>query len=143
MLRKQLHERWKSQICLRRWSYGVKYGKKDTANYNPFEKINLIKGLWSPCQKCMDKFFDPYFKILRNWANHFEKPQKNSPKILSLILEIFRKENLYCTLLKHFLRQWKTCFIPSVGIVETSYSDGFYPIYVPNFINSWVIVLTG
>ena len=37
-----------------------------TANYNSVEKMNPIKGLQSPCQKCMDEFFDPYFDILMN-----------------------------------------------------------------------------
>ena len=36
--------------------------KKITADYNSFEKVNPIKGLlYSPCQKCMDKFSCPYF----------------------------------------------------------------------------------
>ena len=37
-----------------------------TADYNSFEKMNLVKGLQSHCQKCMDKFFDTYFDILMN-----------------------------------------------------------------------------
>ena len=37
-----------------------------TANYNSVEKMNPIKGLQSPCQKCMDEFLDPYFDILMN-----------------------------------------------------------------------------
>ena len=76
----QSHERWKQQICSRCWSYGVKYRKHFSADYNSFEKMNPIKGLLSSCQKCMDKFFDPYFDILMNWASHFEKPQKSLPK---------------------------------------------------------------
>ena len=47
----------------------VKYKKNITANYNSFEKMNPIKGLQSPCQKCMDQFFDPYFDILMNSAS--------------------------------------------------------------------------
>ena len=35
-------------------------------NYNSFEKMNPIKDIWSPCQKCMNKFFDPYFDVLMN-----------------------------------------------------------------------------
>ena len=38
--------------------------KKITANYNSFEKMNPIKGLQSFCQKCMDKFLDPYFDFV-------------------------------------------------------------------------------
>ena len=45
--------------------------------------------------------------------------------------------------LKLFLPHWKTCFIPSIGMVETSYCDGFYMLYVPCFVRSWVIVQTG
>ena len=57
-----------------------KIQKKITSNYNSFEKMNPIKGLQSPCQKCMGKFFDRYFNILMNWASHFEKQQKTLPK---------------------------------------------------------------
>ena len=39
----------------------------------------------------MDKFFDPNFDILLNRAT------ENFTKILSLILKIFGKENLYFT----------------------------------------------
>ena len=41
-----------------------KIEKKTTANYHSFE--NRIKGLYPPCQKCMDKPFDLYFDILMN-----------------------------------------------------------------------------
>ena len=54
--------------------------KKISSNYISFEKMNPIKGLQSPCQTCMGKFFDPYFDILMNGASHFEKPQKSLPK---------------------------------------------------------------
>ena len=43
-----------------------KIQKKITANYKLFVKMNLVKGLESSYQKCMDKFFDPYFDILMN-----------------------------------------------------------------------------
>ena len=49
-----------------------KIQEKITANYNSFGKmmypIYPIKGhrLLSPCQKCMDKFFDPFSDILVN-----------------------------------------------------------------------------
>ena len=46
--------------------WGEMQKKKTTANYNSFEKINPIKGLYSPCAKFMDMFFDPYFDILMN-----------------------------------------------------------------------------
>ena len=72
-----------------------KIQKKITANYNSFDKMNPIKGLQLPCQKCMDKFFDPYFDILMNCAAYFEKPQKGLPKFY--LLNIFGKENLYFT----------------------------------------------
>ena len=58
--------------------------------------MNPVKDLKPPCQKCMDKSFDPYFDILMNWASHFGKPQKFT-RILSLILVIFGKDNLYFT----------------------------------------------
>ena len=40
------------------------YRKKITATYNSFEKMYPIKGLQSPCQKCMDKFSDPYYILM-------------------------------------------------------------------------------
>ena len=40
-----------------------KIQEKITANNNSFEKMNPIKGLQSPYQKCMDNFFVPYFDI--------------------------------------------------------------------------------
>ena len=43
-----------------------KIEKKTTANYHSVEKMNRIKGLYPPCQKCMDKPFDLYFDILMN-----------------------------------------------------------------------------
>ena len=57
-----------------------KIQKKTSANYNFFEKINPIKGLYSPSAKCMDKFFDPCFDISMNSASHFENLQKRLPK---------------------------------------------------------------
>ena len=59
-------------------SIWCKIPKKVTVNYNFFEKMNSIKGLQSPCQKCMDKLFDPYFDILMNGASHFQMKQKLS-----------------------------------------------------------------
>ena len=47
-------------------SYGLKYRKKVTGNHNSFGKMYPIKGLYSLCQKCMDKFFDLFFHILMN-----------------------------------------------------------------------------
>ena len=47
-------------------SHGVKYREKITANYNSLDKIYPIKGLYSTCQKGMDKFLDPCFDILIN-----------------------------------------------------------------------------
>ena len=58
----------------------VQNTEKITGNYNSFEKMNPIKSLQSPCQNCIDKFFDSYFDILMNSASHFEKPQKSLPK---------------------------------------------------------------
>ena len=43
----------------------------------------------------MYKFFDPYFDILMNWANRFEKPQKSLSKFyLSEDSEDFWKAKL-------------------------------------------------
>ena len=44
----------------------VKKTKKITVNYHFSKKMNSIKGIQSPCQKCMDKLFDPYFYTLMN-----------------------------------------------------------------------------
>ena len=56
-----------SRIYVRDVNQMVQYTeKKITANYDSFEKMNPIKGLQSFCQKCMDKFLDPYFDILLN-----------------------------------------------------------------------------
>ena len=42
--------------------------------------MNPIRGLESPCQKYMDKFFGTYFDIFMNWTSHSEKSQKSLPK---------------------------------------------------------------
>ena len=89
-------------------SQDVKYRKKITGNYNSFEKMNPIKGLQSiPCQK-LDQFFYPYFDILMTSASRMRSHRKVYLYFiiiyqnlvyqnLSLILKIFRKENLYFT----------------------------------------------
>ena len=48
------------------FSCGGKDRKKITANYYSFGKMYPIKGLYSPCQKCIDKFFDPISDISMN-----------------------------------------------------------------------------
>ena len=56
--------------------------------------------------------------------------------------KIFGKKICIVPYLRRFIPHWKTCFILSVGIIQTSYSDGFYMLYVPKLIRSWVIVQT-
>ena len=78
----------------------------------------------------MDKFFDPCFDIVMNWASHFGKPRFN--KILSLILKILGKEHLYCSR-PETLSSTPENLLHLKCMVQTSYSDGFYMLYFPNF----------
>ena len=107
----ELHEKWKSQIL-----FVIFYCfTKITGNYNSFEKMYPIKGLQSLCQKCMDKFFDPFFDVLMNWASHFENPQKRLSKFYLKFWRYLEKKNCTLTDLNCFLRYQQTCFVPSVG----------------------------
>ena len=81
----------------------------------------------------MDKFFDSYFDILMNRAGHFEKRRKSLPKFYLQFWRYLEKKIGIVQDLKRFFPHWKTCFISSVGMVETSCSYGFYILYVPNF----------
>ena len=63
-------------VMLTMW---CKIQEKNYCKLNFFEKMNPIKGPESPCKKCMDRFFDPYYDILMTWASHFEKAQKSLP----------------------------------------------------------------
>ena len=96
VLWKQLHEKWKLQICSQCLSKGVKYRKKLLQVTIPLIKwIRLrayshsVKNLWisSLTLTLTFRWIEPV--ILRS----HRKIHQN----LSLILEIFGKENLYCT----------------------------------------------
>ena len=115
-----------------------KIPKKITVNYNFLKKINLSKGLYLPCPKCMDKFLEPCFDILMNWASYFENPHEKFTKLLSLICKISRKKSVTYLTLITFFHTGK--LVSSRVFVETWYSEGFYMLYIPNFMKSWVTV---
>ena len=51
-------------------------------------------------------------------------------------------EKIICILpdLKTLSSTLENYFVQNVGMVETTYSDGFYMLHIPNFIASWVMV---
>ena len=55
--------------------------------------MNPIKGL--PYQKCMDKFFDPYFGILMNWANGMRSLRKVYQNFMIIFEDIWKREFVF------------------------------------------------
>ena len=87
-------------------------------------------------QKCMDKFVDPNFDILMNWASRMRSHRKVYQNFIFNFEDIWKRKFVFyqALLLSSTLA---TCFIPSV---ETLYSGEADTLYVPNFMRSWVIV---
>ena len=69
--------------------------KKITANYNSFEKMNPIKGLQSPCQKCMDQFFYPYFDILMTSASRMSGHRKVYQNFIFNFEDIWKRKFVF------------------------------------------------
>ena len=68
----------------------------------------------------MDKFF-----VLIFWWTELVILRIHRKFYQSFIFN-FGKKICIVSDLKHFLPHWKTCFMPSFGMVEISYCDGFY-----------------
>ena len=115
-----------------------KTGKKLPQTTIPLRKWIQLKVLEWPCQKCMGKFFDRYYDILMNWASHIEKLQKVYQNCMFTFKVIWKRKFVFYQSLIVFFHTGK--LVSSWVLVETSYSDGFYMLHVPNFIRSWVTV---
>ena len=123
----------KGQICSRCWSYGVKYRKKllQTTNYL-WKWIYLkvyshpIKNVWISSLTLILIFW--WIEILRR----HRKPYQN---FIFSFEDVWKIKFVFYQTLIAFFHTGKPA--SSRVLVENLYSDGFYMLYITNFMRSW------